>query len=159
MLQAILNTRFKLKTHYEQKQVQAYALVLIKPGPNLRASNSNPLPVGSTAGGLMVRNRPGQLTEQAVTMTAFAKFLSYQVHGPVVDQTGLSGRYDLTLDWTPENTSTLGSMSSDTSSIARNSDFPSLLTALKEQLGLALKAQKELIEVLIVDHLEQPDAN
>jgi uncharacterized protein (TIGR03435 family) len=159
MLQAILNTRFKLKAHSEQKQVQTYALVLLKPGPNLHVSNSNPLPAGSTAGGLMVRNRPGKLTEQSVTMAAFSKFLSYQVGAPVIDQTGLAGRYDLALDWTPEDISGYGSTPSGANSNEQSSDFPSLWTALKEQLGLVLKAQKGLTEILIVDHLEQPDAN
>jgi uncharacterized protein (TIGR03435 family) len=65
----------------------------------------------------------------------------------VVDETGLEGEFDFNLEWTPEDTP------------ADLAQAPSLFTALQEQLGLRLEARKEQTEMLVVDHVEKPDAN
>jgi uncharacterized protein (TIGR03435 family) len=65
----------------------------------------------------------------------------------VVDKTGLDGRYDLKLKWTPDD------------AVAAEGSPPSLFTAIEEQLGLQLKAAKEPVAVLVVDHIEAPSPN
>jgi len=75
--------------------------------------------------------------------------LSRQLEHDVVDQTGLPGKYDFRLDWTP-----------DTGVCAdQSADKPSIFTAMRQQLGLVLKSTKGPVEILVVDHIEPPSAN
>ena len=90
----------------------------------------------------------GKLLVQAITMSRFAIQLGGLVDGPVEDKTGLMGKYDFTLEWTP---STSGAASED--------GGPSIFTALQEQLGLKLEPAKGQVEVLVIDHIERPSEN
>ncbi len=74
---------------------------------------------------------------------------------PVVDQTGLSGKYDFTLEWTPESTA-LPPPGADTQP---DSQGPTFLEALQEQLGLKLKPTKAPVDVLVIDDIEKPSPN
>ena len=78
-------------------------------------------------------------------MTTVTQILSQVVHRPIVDKTGLTGRYDFTLHYSPERGEPNG--------------FPSLFTALPEQLGLKLESQKGPVDFIVVDHAEKPTAN
>ena len=75
----------------------------------------------------------------------FVYFLGRQLDRPLIDKTGLQGLYDVTLQWSPEPAQS-----------TRPSDFPSLFTAVQEQLGLKLQATKAPVEVLVIDHVERP---
>jgi uncharacterized protein (TIGR03435 family) len=160
MLQGLLGKYFKLKAHIEHRQRQGFALVVAKSGHRLPNSDSSSEPwIAAGVRAHLLRSRPGQLTAQSATMNFLAWFLSEQVHSPVVDETGLAGRYDVTLDWTPDTANLPEALPRPNDSAPGASDAPSLFTALREQLGLSLKSQMTSADTLIIDHVEQPEAN
>jgi uncharacterized protein (TIGR03435 family) len=145
MMQALLADRFALKTHREQREMTVYALVAAKGGAKLTASKE----AGEEAeidnkqtgtGGTLLRT----------TMALLADHLDGSLGPePVVDQTGIEGRFDLRLDLT-------GAMKG-----MQSGDLPGILTdALRKQLGLDLQQRKMTIEVLVVDKaMEKPSEN
>jgi uncharacterized protein (TIGR03435 family) len=165
MLQTLLAERFKLVVHTETRQVDVYALRLAradgKLGPNLHpaavdcraliAAVTNPTPgkhpcgtVGSNLPPWHVRGVP--LTQLLI--------LGIDVGRPIVDKTGLTGRFDFDLNWTPRwalNPSFDRSRFPDV-----DIDGPDILTAVQEQLGLKLAPEKDDQPVLVIDHVEQP---
>ncbi|HEX3374198.1 MAG TPA: TIGR03435 family protein [Edaphobacter sp.] len=169
ILQPLLADRFKLKIHTETKQLPVYELVLAKGGSKLKEAtpgdtyaNGFKGPDGIGRGGMMRVGR-GQLTAQAVPTTGLANMLSQQLHRTVLDKTGLTGKYDLELNWTPDQGSDPmfkgpdgGQHSSDA---APDSSGPSIFTAVQEQLGLKLQSAKGPVETLVIDHVEMPSEN
>jgi uncharacterized protein (TIGR03435 family) len=169
MLKALLEDRFKVLAHVESREMPAYALVLDRAGtrlgPAIRVSTSDCVGPGGTAapttatvGRLCgVRGRPGSYTAEGASMAQFARTLGNfpAVGRSVVDRTGLDGVYDWTLQWTPAfNAAPTG----DASPVA-NPDAAagvSLFTALREQLGLKLEAQRLPVDVLVIDRAELP---
>jgi len=136
MLRALLAERFGLVLHREERARSVYALVVGKNGPKLAEAK------GDDAGGTTADI--GHLVFTAASMSVLARRLSQQLHEPVSDLTGLKGIYSFTLDWQQDD----------------SVPGPSLFTAVQEQLGLKLEAQKVPIEVLVVDHAERiPTAN
>jgi uncharacterized protein (TIGR03435 family) len=132
MFQNLLAERFKLKVHWEDRETQIYALLPAKNGPKLQVPGSN-----EQRG---VRESPGRLLGMGVPVSALADHLSgpkYQLGRQVVDRTGLQGNYDFTLDWSADP------------------DGVSLFTAVQEQLGLKLEAQKGSMKVLVVNSMEK----
>ena len=82
---------------------------------------------------------------RTVTMQMMAAQLAARVLGfPVIDKTGIAGKFDINLEWTPEE---------------RPDGGPSLFAALQEQLGLKLEAQKGSVEIFVIDHIQKPSAN
>ncbi len=149
VMQQFLADRFKLVVHTETRQLPVYALVVAKGGPKLE-------PAKVPSGG-MTRSRTGQLTAEAVTSADLAhsltRILANELGRVVVDQTGLSGKYDITLKWTPDTgPPPMLNGEPDTSA-------PNIFTAIQEQLGLRLEPTKAPVEVLVVDHAEMPTEN
>ncbi len=138
MLQALLADRFKLTIHRDTKELPVYALVIAKGGPKFK-------PADSSTGVTSDSNRTRWHVTAKVTMPRFAEFLTDEAGRPVVDKTGLTGTYDLTLDWAVDNSA----IASDSAS------GPSLFTALQEQLGLKLDPAKGPVETIVVDHAEK----
>jgi uncharacterized protein (TIGR03435 family) len=168
-LQPLLADRFKLKAHTETKQLPVYELVIAKGGFKLKEAapgdaytNGIKGPDGVARGGL-IRTGRGQLTAQAVPMTSLANILSQQLHRTVLDKTGLTGKYDLELNWTPDQGSDPMFKGSDGSpqrgDAAPDSSGPSIFTALQEQLGLRLQSAKGPVETIVIDHVEMPSEN
>ena len=88
-------------------------------------------------------------------MQAFASGLQGNVlDQPVIDRTGLSGRFDISLDWAPDDLQSAGNPQPDNSAA-----FPDLFTALKDQLGLKLESTKGLVDIFVIDHVEKPSEN
>lgn len=163
MLQSLLEDRFKLAVRRETKDLSVYVLTLAKAGgalgpnlplgPNLKASALGACPVEAAqvgtvpcGGFALYENR---LTGNRDQLSALTKPLSQIVGRPVVDKTGVTQYFDLTLEWAP-----------DTARAAANaSDLPSIFTALQEQLGLKLEAAKEPTEMLVVERAEKPSEN
>jgi bla regulator protein BlaR1 len=147
MKQSLLADRFKLKVHFETRQLPAYALVVAKGGPKLMQAKDDESPMLSST-------RRGQTTEMSVTAATLARFvdsplLSAGTSGrTVVDQTGLKGKYDFTLKWAAE-----------AAAGQEPSDEPALFTAIQEQLGLKLVPTKGPVEVIVIDHIEKPTAD
>jgi len=138
MVQALLADRFHLKLHQETRTLPAYDLVLAKGGSKLQPSQSNgkSFGVGRT-----------HFDGQGLTVTIIAEELS-QITGRIaVDKTGLTGRYDLKLQWSPDDAA------------ATEAEFPTLFTAIQEQLGLKLEPAKEPVPVLVIDHIDLPTPN
>jgi len=138
MVQALLADRYHLKLHQEARVLPAYDLILAKGGSKLQPSQSGAKNIGTG------RNH---FNGQGLTTDLIAEQLSQFAGRVVVDKTQLTGRYDLKLQWTP-----------DDETPTENSP-PSLFTAIQEQLGLKLEPAKEPVPVLIVDHIELPSAN
>jgi uncharacterized protein (TIGR03435 family) len=176
MLRALLVERFKLVVHRETKDLPIYALVMARKdgrlGPRLRPSNvdcsaePSDKPPGSPAAGEFVaepckglRNVPGKATGRAVTIQTLARLMSGWVddHRPVEDRTGLTGNFDLDLDWTPDRPPSPPPGAPAVPPVDPNG--AGLFTALQEQLGLKLESTKNSIDILVVDHAEHPTEN
>jgi uncharacterized protein (TIGR03435 family) len=169
ILRPLLADRFKLKVHTETKQLPVYELVLAKDGSKLKEANPGDTyangikgPDGVSRGGMM-RVGPGQLTAQAVPMTNLANMLSQQLRRTVLDKTGLTGKYDIELNWAPDQGADPMFKGPDGSlpkaDAAPDSSGPSIFTALQEQLGLKLQSAKGPVETLVIDHVEMPSEN
>jgi uncharacterized protein (TIGR03435 family) len=155
MVQKLLADRFQLKFHRDKKELSAYLLTVGKSGPKLNQNDSNPngLP------GLFFRQL-GYLTVQNATMTDFTQLMQSAVlDRPVVDQSGLQGRWDFVLKWTPDE-SQFGGMGVKVPPPSDATDAPPpLFTAIQEQIGLKLDAGKAPVEVLALDRVEKPSEN
>ena len=169
ILRPLLADRFKLKIHTETRQLPVYELVVAKGGSKLKEAtpgdtyaNGVKGPDGVGRGGMMRVGR-GQLTAQAVPMTPFANMLSQQLHRTVVDKTGLTGKYDIELNWTPDQGADPMFKGPDgppqRSDAAPDPSGPSIFTALQEQLGLKLQSAKGPVETIVIDHVEMPSEN
>lgn len=147
MLQKILVDRFGMKFHYETKDLSIYALTVGKNGSRLTEIQPAIGPNGMKEGGGRQRGH-GSYTSMGQPMKPFINELTVQLKSPVVDRTGLTGFYNYTLHWTP-----------DDGNPAAAEDGPSLFTAVQEQLGLKLERTKAPVQVLVIDHIERPSSN
>lgn len=143
-LRAMLEDRFQLRTHREARQVAGYSLVVDDRGPKLRPN---------TDGRVSNRSNRDTLNAKKVPMTWFAAFLSQKFRSPVIDETRLNGEYDFILHWAPE------SISPSASDDPLDSKYPSIFTAVREQLGLRLIKQTVPTEMLVIDSVQRPSPN
>jgi bla regulator protein blaR1 len=165
MVQTLLADRFKLVVHNETREMPVYALVQVrtdgKLGPQLRQSSLDcaaiaaavakgapPPPRPSDGPFCGTRTGPGMVKTSGVGMADFARNLSPATGRIVVNRTGLTGTYDLDLQFTQDP---LGPGVGDPAS-----DVPSLFVALQEQLGLRLEAQRVPVDVLVIDSAQRP---
>jgi uncharacterized protein (TIGR03435 family) len=143
----VLTARFGLVAHTEKREMDVYALTASKSGEKMTPSGGDP-------NGLPDENdneNGGVRTMRAanISMGEFALIMKFFMDRPVVDQTGLAGRYDFQLRWT-----------FDDSRVAPDSNAPpGLFTAIQEQLGLKLEATKAQTDVLVLDAVKHPSAN
>lgn len=144
MVLPVLMERFQLKAHTEIKTLPVYELVVIQDGPKFKQSSND-----TQENGLWnVNNNQGTITAHDYSMTSLASLLTDVAHRTVIDKTGLTGKYDLTLKW-----------SQDVGSDSTTDTGPSIFTALQEQLGLKLKPAKGPVKTLVVDHVAMPSEN
>jgi uncharacterized protein (TIGR03435 family) len=156
MLQKLLTERFKLTFHKEMKELSAYSITVGKNGARLTKSEGDPngLP------GLGFRGL-GKLVVRNATISDFAGLMQTVVlDRPVVDQSGLAGRFDFTLDWTPEP-SQFGGRGGQAPQPGADDPAapPDLFTAIVAQLGLKLDSAKLPVDVLVIDKVEKPSDN
>ena len=155
MIRKLLADRFQLKFHKDKKELSAYVLSVAKTGPKMTKDTNDPngLP------GLFFQQL-GVLTVRNATMGDFAQLMQSAVlDRPVVDQTGLADKFDFLLKWTPDE-SQFGGMGVKVPPPSDAADAPPpLFTAIQEQIGLKLEAAKTPVEVLVLDHVEQPSGN
>lgn len=155
LIQDALATRFGLTFHHEQRELAAYAVTVAKGGPKLTVTSdppSAPVNFGFT--------RLGQLRVTNATMKDFCDGMQGAVMDkPVVDQTGLTNRYDFTLSWTPDESqfAVLGGYKPPAQEDPNAP--PSLYTALQEQLGLKMENTKANVETFVIDSIAKPSAN
>jgi uncharacterized protein (TIGR03435 family) len=167
MLQALLADRFKVMIHKETRERSIYALVVARNGtlgPRLERRDCLPAALPSTPAASQelpcgrIMTGSGQVTFKGAPMSQIAEGLSGYVGRVVVDRTGLSGNYDLTLEWTPERSANANQ--------EPGSDVPtpdpnglSIFTAVQEQLGLKLQPAQGTVNVLVIERAEHPIEN
>lgn len=152
MVQQMLEDRFKLAFHWETREMPVYALVVAKKGPLLHET-------AKPQAGTRNFTHNGQLTGEGITMDDLAGTLTQEMSDElgrvVVNQTGIKGRYDVTLKWTPESDAASGTKTNGTEADTP----PPIFTAIQEQLGLKLEPSKGPIKVLVIDRVELPTEN
>ena len=148
-LQALLTDRFNLMLHRETKEVSVLALVIAESGLKLqRAIPGDTYPEGikgeddRPAGAGTISEQPGKLVGQGIPISQLVEILSdkYHLSRTVLDKTGLTDKYDFTLQWTP----------------GESRGESAIITAIQEQLGLKLEPQKGSRDVLVIDDAEKP---
>jgi uncharacterized protein (TIGR03435 family) len=149
MMQALLMDRFQLRFHREARELPVYVLVAVKRGPKLA-------PASEGENGSTRRNGAGQLVIKSGTVGNLASTLSNIVDRKVLDKTGLTGNYDMTLTWTPDDYQPPPLRPNGPPPDPNN---PSIFTALQEQLGLKLESAKGPLEVLVIDSVSKPSKN
>ncbi|HEV3139531.1 MAG TPA: M56 family metallopeptidase, partial [Vicinamibacterales bacterium] len=183
MLRALLAERFKLVIHNEDREMPIFALVLNRPdgklGPQLtksdvdcnaivgrgRGDGRGPTPAGPPQPGQVVpcsiRIGMGNMSVGSSSMSQIATALSQFAGRIVVDKTALAGAYDMNLTWTPDNIPQRppGAPEALVNGVPIDPNGPSLFTAVMEQLGLKLDAQRGPIKVLVIDRAEHPVEN
>ena len=147
MLQTLLADRFKLTFHRQSKELKAFVLTVAKGGAKLS-------PAAAPDGKPFRQNTANGTIAKSITIQEFADFISGPLQMPVVDQTGLPGRYDFAIDFTPylpDPTHNMDGTKPDTTGI--------LMAALDGELGLKMESRKAQVEVMVVDHIEKPSEN
>jgi uncharacterized protein (TIGR03435 family) len=137
LMAALLEDRFHLKVHIIAKTLPVYNLVVVRGGPKFSASTGEP----------HMDVRRNEITATASQVLSLSYVLEEIVERTVIDKTGMQGTYDFHLRWAADQPG------------AADSEFPSLSTALQEQLGLKLQPGKGPVNTLIVDHVERPAKN
>lgn len=145
MTQSKLAERFKLAVHRCSAEIPAYRLTLAKGESKIHELGPNP------GDNVLVNRRPGHVSAQQMPMSQLAQILRGELKRPVVDETGVKGVFDVTLDWVPDLT--------DGADALPSAGGPSLLTAVEEQLGLKLVWGKSTLEVIYVDYAEKASEN
>jgi uncharacterized protein (TIGR03435 family) len=157
MLRALLADRFHLQIRSEQKELPVYALVVAPGGPKMTKNTDEPYTMTNRTNGVVRAMGQAKWGFTKTTMSQLAADLSGQVAAAdlerqVIDKTNLSGEYDFILKWLT---------AANEMKAAADPKFggPSIFTAIQEQLGLKLQPDKAPVEVMVIDHLEQPSAN
>jgi bla regulator protein blaR1 len=188
MMQSLLAERFQLVVHFETREVPVLAMTLIKPGrpgPGLRPHDQGPpcdapptpglFPAGCS---IVAQNflADGQRlgSGRSVTMTEIAGYMPAMgfLDRPVIDRTGLAGKFDLKIQWKPDPASIGGGRAipkkgssgpapspSTTQGSEPEADGPSFIQALRDQLGLRLVTSRGPLETLVIDRVERPSEN
>lgn len=182
MLLPLLIERFNLKYHHETRELPGYALVIAKGGPRMKASEvsdtpadpkpagsgANPKPDSPASGSSLPRRMMrfmgrGHLESDGTNTELLARVLSQQLGRTVVDKTGLTGNYDFTLQWTPDDAPPPMHGGADGGPPHNESGTdavgPSLFTAVQEELGLKLEPTKGAVDVIVIDHIDPPSEN
>jgi uncharacterized protein (TIGR03435 family) len=156
MLQKLLADRFQLAFHRDKKQLAVYALTVGKNGPRLtRSEAASPFPN-------LVPRGPGNWAVRNATMEEVAGVMQSHLDRPVVDQTGLQGRFDFHLQWTPDEMTQfapLGGPGEPPKAPGGTETQPDLFTAIRQQLGLKLESTRAQTDVLVIDKVEKPSEN
>jgi bla regulator protein BlaR1 len=137
MVQAMLADRFRLKVHQQKKDMKVFFLTVGRSGDRLKRVGD------ATDRETSMRDGKGWWTAKKIDMSMMASNLGGELGVPVIDKTGLSGAYDINLQWNPDD----------------DGSGPSIFTALQEQLGLKLESGRAPVPVLVVDHAERASAN
>jgi len=182
MLQSLLEDRFQLKIHHETKELPIYALVLAnkdgKLGPQLTESKegsctqfdpSKPPPPPDPGkpptlgcGGMFMG--PDRVNGMGVPIAQLTPVLARMLSRTVLDKTGLTGKFDIKAQWTPDQSQLQamappGGLPPGMPPPQFDPNGPSIFTALQEQLGLKLESQKGPVDVIVIDHVEKPSEN
>jgi uncharacterized protein (TIGR03435 family) len=163
MLRPLLEDRFKLKLHRETRELPVFTINAARGGIKLKASKEGGCvagdrfhaPAGEEAkycGTNLLRVKGSSLEWNAsrIDMGAAAKALSSALRRPVIDKTGFAGTFDIQVQWASEQGPGVA---------VTDGAEPAIFTVLQDQLGLKIESGKGPVEVLVIDHVEKPDAN
>jgi uncharacterized protein (TIGR03435 family) len=140
MMQTLLADRFKLAFHRESKEMQAYIITVAKTGLKIKEL--------TTEGDMAIQpSPPAGATFQRATVSKLAELLSEPLQSPVIDETGLTGRYDFKLD--------VSNFLDPTTPMGINDVIPIVIQAAQQQLGVKIDQKKIPVEMLMVDHAEK----
>ena len=154
LLRKVLEERFQLKTHTEKRELTVYAMTL---PPNTQHKLTASAAIAGNLPSLLFP-RPGLLPARNATMTELSQSLQSAVlDRPVVNRTGIEGRFDFTLDWMPDETQ-FASFGPPQQQQPDNGK-PSIYEAFQQQLGLKLERAKAPADVMVIDKLERPSEN
>ena len=159
MLQKLLAERFRFSFHWDKKEAPVYELTVSKNGSKLTASTSDPKGPSNFAMPAL-----GRMRLRNVTTAGLASNLMGLLDRPVIDRTGISGHYDVALNWTVNDfqASLLkgAPAPADSKEFSKiTTEFPDLFTALQDQLGLKLESTKGLVNFMVIDRIERPSEN
>jgi len=167
MVQHLLQDRFRLEYHWDTKESPIYNLVLSKAGRLKEAATGDcPPPLTQPASRLGApaddtpcgswRNTPGYIRAHKLTAGDLASALTFFLGRPVLDQTGLTRKYDIDLQWTPGEIQLLAQPEAGPLSQV---DTISIFTAIQDKLGLKLETSRGPVRNLVVDRVERPSEN
>lgn len=170
-IQAVLEDRFMLRTHWETREGPVYLLTLARPGVlgrgltrvDVTCPSAMSQMIATTAAGDQQARGPactflrtsihGELRGNGVTIAMLAQMLGGEdLHRPVIDRTGLTGRFDVDLHYQPQ-------VLADRNQPSPVGDAPPIATALQEQLGLKVTSATGPIDVQVIDSIERPTPN
>lgn len=150
MLRALLVERFSLKFHRQEKEFSIYELTVAKGGSKLKPAadpDASPQLIGVVYPGKI------EVPAKSVTMDDFVAMLQRAtLDRPTVNKTGLTGKFDFTLDWAPDESQYGG----EVGKAPDEAPMPPLFTAVQEQLGLKLTPTRGMVNAMIVDSAEKP---
>jgi bla regulator protein blaR1 len=153
VLKEVLAERFALRFHEEKKEMPVYVLAVAKDGAKMTKSTDPSEPGGMSIGPL------GLVRAHNMTMSRFAaKMQAMVLDRPVLDRTGLAGKWDFALQWRVDE-SQFGGQLKPPAADDPAASLPPLFTAMREQLGLQLESVKTEVDVMVIDRVEQPSAN
>jgi uncharacterized protein (TIGR03435 family) len=158
MIRKLLEDRFQLKFHFEKRELPVYAMVVLPAGAKITESAGDP----NAFPGIGFGQEPGVLSLRGIntTLDGVANGLQSNIlDKPVVNQTGLTGRYDFLLRWTPDagQIANFGGLAPGN---ANDPDAPpDIFSAFQQQLGLKLESTKALVEVMVIERIERPSEN
>lgn len=168
-LQLLLRDRFKLAVHREARERPVYELTVSKGGAKLKGSactESGPGNPAPAAGKTMMDYCGfsgffnGRFEASSATMGDLARALAHLLDRAVVDKTGIDGTFHVVLSFAiDDSTSRLADTPPGADSPAANDAAPNIFTAIQEQLGLRLESGRGPVEVIVIDHIEEPSAN
>jgi bla regulator protein blaR1 len=158
MLQSLLADRFHLEAHHETKDGPSYSLVLAKNGPKFHEGPPAPSSGSSALTGPPVVMGNGLLKFNGAPMSTLARLISQVIGRPVLDHTGLPGKYEFTLKWTPDEFD-LPATAEQPDSTSPEPAGTSIFTVIQDQLGLKLESTKSPVDILVVDHIEPATPN
>jgi uncharacterized protein (TIGR03435 family) len=158
MIQKLLADRFQLRFHTEKKELPVYAMVVAKGGPKIAVSAGDP----NAFPGIGFGREPGVITLSGrnTGLNGVANGLQSNIlDKPVVDQTGLTGRYDFQLRFTPDAIQLANFGGLGPANVTDVNAPPDIFTAFEQQLGLKLQATKAVVDVMVIDRIERPSPN
>ena len=144
MLRTLLTERFKFAFHSEKAELRVYTLTVAKSGIKMHPAATGTPPSH--------QNSHTGMAGHAMTMSELAEYLTDALGAPLTDNTGLAGRYDFIIDFTPY-------VDLERTNNERPDPVVVLKAALKDELGLEIVQNKETVDTLVVDHVEAPTAN
>jgi uncharacterized protein (TIGR03435 family) len=174
-VQSLLEDRFQLKMHRETREIQAYELTVAGGGLKIKRSEDQtppvipvlgtpPPPGGAPRGGTVMG--PGLVSGNSLAFPDVVAILGAVLQRKVIDKTGLTGRYDFKLEWTPDAFSAAGigpfARGGPLASQATpppNADAVSVFANIEDQLGLKVNSAKTIVQVTVIDSVQKPSEN